>query len=445
VLIPMCFRELDEAKKTSLAMATLSQTSMRKKRKQPGESSGLDEKLSLDDADQRTGRWTKAETAYVDEMIAKFEAGVIPVGDGMKLNDFLAAMLQCKQSRLTKKMKNAKLSSRSFKRTTGFIQDLNDAREFSSVEEAFFYSIHGVEERAEMRFQMQKHWREMFCVYCAGVGQPLDTTDFDSSVEEIKRRADLVREAARMKRREMMIALALKTDKQNPNSGAIIEVSDENHEALANELNTDYTAYTNDDNWIFNDANEKKSSSPYLDEIMKYIERNNVPFEHVDAWVPSFIPPSNMEWAASGNPSCRLCFAGCITMDIASQKRRSLMTPEEHFNLLTFGEYSQKFSFDIGCGLPGRVYQSGIATWEQSVQNAPLEHFERCGGAIQCGVKTVVGIPIPSPNVGRIVVSVVLRLTGISSLLSNNVLLFSDFYFTRLYYTPAMIDKKIKA
>lgn len=132
-------------------------------------------------------------------------------------------------------------------------------------------------------------------------------------------------------------------------------------------------------------------------------------------------------------------------MDSASQKRRSLMTPEEHFNLLTFGEYSQKFSFDIGCGLPGRVYQSGIATWEQSVQNAPLEHFERCGGAIQCGVKTVVGIPIPSPNVGRIVVSVVLRLTGISSLLSNNVLLFSDFYFTRLYYTPAMIDKKIKA
>jgi hypothetical protein len=420
----MSFRELDEAKKTSLAMATLSQTNMRKKRKQPGESSGLDEKLSLDDADQRTGRWTKAETAYVDEMIAKFETGVIPVGDGMKLNDFLAAMLQCKQSRLTKKMKNAKLSSRSFKRTTGFIQDLNDAREFSSVEEAFFYSIHGVEERAEMRFQMQKHWREMFCVYCAGVGQPLDTTDFDSSVEEIKRRADVAREASRMKRREMMIALALKTDKQNPNSGAIIEVSDENHETLVNELNnTDCTGYTIDDNWMFTDTNEKKSSSPYLDEIMKYIERNNVPFEHVDAWVPSYIPPSNMEWATSGNPSCRLCFAGCVTVDIVSQKRRSLITPEEHFNMLTFGEYSQKFSFVIGCGLPGRVYQSGIATWEQSVQNAPVEHFERCGGAIQCGVKTVVGIPVPSPNVGRIVVSVVF---------TSNRNLFSPFEMT--YY-----------
>jgi hypothetical protein len=181
-----------------------------------------------------------------------------------------------------------------------------------------------------------------------------------------------------MKRREMMIALALKTDKQNPNSGAIIEVSDENHETLVNELNnTDCTGYTIDDNWMFTDTNEKKSSSPYLDEIMKYIERNNVPFEHVDAWVPSYIPPSNMEWATSGNPSCRLCFAGCVTVDIVSQKRRSLITPEEHFNMLTFGEYSQKFSFVIGCGLPGRVYQSGIATWEQSVQN-PMWCQNRC-------------------------------------------------------------------
>ena len=66
--------------------------------------------------------------------------------------------------------------------------------------------------------------------------------------------------------------------------------------------------------------------------------------------------------------------------------------------------YSQKFSFDVGCGLPGRVYESGRPTWEQSVHNAPDHHFERCGGAMQWGIKTVVGIPIASPNVGRIVV-----------------------------------------
>lgn len=80
------------------------------------------------------------------------------------------------------------------------------------------------------------------------------------------------------------------------------------------------------------------------------------------------------------------------------------MNDEMKFNLLSFGDYSQKFSFDVGCGLPGRVYMSGICTWEQNVQIAPTSHFERCGGANQWGIKTVVGIPVASPNVGRIIV-----------------------------------------
>lgn len=80
------------------------------------------------------------------------------------------------------------------------------------------------------------------------------------------------------------------------------------------------------------------------------------------------------------------------------------LSAEERFNLQSFGDYSQKFSFDVGSGLPGRVYQSGVPTWEQSVHNAPAHHFERCGGAKQWDIKTVVGIPVPSPNVGRIVV-----------------------------------------
>ena len=46
----------------------------------------------------------------------------------------------------------------------------------------------------------------------------------------------------------------------------------------------------------------------------------------------------------------------------------------------------------------------GVPTWEQSVHNAPLHHFERVGGSVQWGIRTVVGIPVPSPNVGRIVV-----------------------------------------
>ena len=91
-------------------------------------------------------------------------------------------------------------------------------------------------------------------------------------------------------------------------------------------------------------------------------------------------------------------------MGDGAQRRSLPLSPDDLFNLSAFGDYSESFSFDVGCGLPGRVYHMGVPTWEQSVHNAPLHHFERVGGSQQWGIRTVVGIPVPSPNVGRIVV-----------------------------------------
>jgi hypothetical protein len=132
---------------------------------------------------------------------------------------------------------------------------------------------------------------------------------------------------------------------------------------------------------------------------------NQIPFEHVDAWVPSFVPvKSNAD--SNSNPTCRLCFAGSITAEYNFHNGLKVpLSPEDKFCLKSFGEYSENFSFDVGCGLPGRVYQTGVPTWEQSVHNAPQYHFERCSGASQWGVRTVVGIPVPSPNFGRVVVT----------------------------------------
>jgi hypothetical protein len=45
-----------------------------------------------------------------------------------------------------------------------------------------------------------------------------------------------------------------------------------------------------------------------------------------------------------------------------------------------------------------------VASWERSVDKAPPDLFERSGGAIQWGIQTVLGIPVASPSVGRIVV-----------------------------------------
>lgn len=112
-------------------------------------------------------------------------------------------------------------------------------------------------------------------------------------------------------------------------------------------------------------------SSPFVGKVIQYMDRHQVPFEHVDAWVPSFIPTGDQPVPTNGEQQkCRLCFAGFATTDFkvpADGGRAEPMNSQDQFDLLSFGEYSSKFSFDVGCGLPGRVYSSGICSWEQGI------------------------------------------------------------------------------
>lgn len=409
VLFPMSFREIDEAHRSATAMSAGAKGKSRK-RKSPD----TDEKGSYV-AERRTGRWTNEEMALCDKLIAKFENGELPVAYNVKLNEFLGAMLKSKQSRLTKKMKNAKLSSRSFQRTSGCLVDPHEAKQFSEMEEAFFQAITDQQERAEIKFHMQKEWREQFSRVCGSVGQPLDADSWLSSVEEMDRRASQAKDAARMAKRKMMMGVALRTDARNPEAGVFIERTESEARVAAsppcedNEMESEILNFFSDEkpNAHALELNGKSTllhSAPFLSKVVVYVQRHNVPFEHIDLWVPSFVPSAQGEQ----DPTCRLCYAGSATVEKVvpeDVKKARAITTEESFNFLAFGDYSQKFSFDVGCGLPGRVYESGRPTWEQSVHNAPHNHFERCGGALQWGIKTVVGIPIASPNVGRIVVT----------------------------------------
>jgi hypothetical protein len=179
-----------------------------------------------------------------------------------------------------------------------------------------------------------------------------------------------------------------------------------------------------------------RRASPFLASVMSYMERSNVPFEHIDVWVPSSAPSSTtttqqqQQHESNSNTTVRLCFGGSATLgtqiitsqmdtneietvrkrmrdtSLVTEKAQASVVPltnDEAFSLFMFGDYSEKFSFNSGCGLPGRVYQSGVATWEQFLPNAPPEMFERRGGAIQFGINTALGLPINSPTVGRIV------------------------------------------
>lgn len=412
----MSFREIDEAKTVDNSLANGQRGRGRKRKNDATAAASLDEKGSYISG-RRTGRWTVEEMTYCDKLIEKFETGELPIVNGIKLNEFLGNMLKSKQSRLTKKMKNAKLSTKMFQRAIGYLSDPNEARAFSELEELFFNAIQDAQERAEMKFHMQREWREHFSQLCVSIGQPLDADGWLSSVEEMDRRASQAHNTARMTRRKLMMGMALRIDCRNPDQGVFIEKSDDE------QMISDQTSGDGDQNkeadMMLNllaehkadsltmDTNGKSSllhSAPFLAKTIGYLQRHNVPFEHVDLWVPSFVPTNN---EGSGEV-CRLCYAGSATVEKqVEQDGKTIrnLTAEEQFNLFAFGDYSEKFSFDVGCGLPGRVYESGHPTWEQNVPNAPHHHFERCGGALQWGIKTVLGIPIASPNVGRIVVT----------------------------------------
>lgn len=423
---------MDNARRTAAAQ---SKTKRSKKRK-----STPDSNMMFDGADNdcRTGRWTSEEMGLCDKLIDRFKAGDLPLLNGVKLNDFLASMLKSKQSRLTKKMKNANLSGKQFKKTNGYIADIKECKQFSELEDAFFRSLTDPQEQASVRFHMQKEWRELFSSYCVNISQPLDADSWLSSVEEMEKRESLAKDAARMARRKMMMGIALDQDTQNPDTGVFIERSSAQHMSSNNAFDMlpfeqeDFLSLLNDKpsasvgrgnvaltkgklNESLGDRHYWHYASPFLGKVISYIQRHGCPFEHVDAWVPSFVPDNEASEGSgtNNNSTCRLCYGGSATADVCIPQdgvgQAQQLNQDEQFSLLSFGDYSQKFSFNVGCGLPGRVYENGVPAWEQSVENAPHQHFERCGGAIQWGIKTVVGIPVPSPNVGRIVVVVYSR------------------------------------
>lgn len=408
----MSFEELDEARKVAATSNVVGKRGQKRKsatiaRLNPASSATITDDSGADDL--RTGRWTTEEMAYCDKLVEKFQAGELPLLDGTKLNDFLAGMLKSKQSRLTKKMKNAKLSAKTFTKTTGYLKNEEDAKVFAQVEKDFYASIPCSMERAEIRFHMQKEWREFFSSYCVEVGQPLDADKWMSSVDELDRRMSQAKDAARMARRKKMMGYALSQDSRNPDQGVFIDQSVEVDPTIgdASEI---LKMFSNEGPAALGQKPSKQSAAvqarrmqnaPFLGKMISYMQRHGIPFEHVDAWVPSFVPVQG-----SSESKCRLCFAGSATTDvqIGTDGQTLTMKNDDRFDWLAFGEYSQKFSFDVGCGLPGRVYEHGVPSWEQNVENAPPSHFERCGGASQWGIKTVVAIPIPSPSVGRIVV-----------------------------------------
>ena len=422
----------------------------------------------------RTGRWTDEELAFRDTIIGHFLEGSLPLSNGLKLNDFLSCILKSKQSRLTKKMKHAKLSTKYFRIKNGYIQDVIKAKEFSEQEFNFFNCVSDPVERSEIQFHMQREWREHLAERCKYLRIMFDADKWLQSVDQMDRRVVLEMNRSRMNKRRMLMGKALETDVTDSIPGVFINQEnnrtddslfvDDGDTLKERMTNSDLNGESGDfgeflmsmmqDGGSSNHAKKSDSqtsdpnfryAAPFLAATTSYMERNLIPFEHVDLWVPSFVPPSldkelgsapqmadygsgatAMAPGSNDSEACRLSFAGSATLNVQvvdspnssnstaslanleekQQEVRKSVSPlsaDEIFNFSMYGDYSEKFSFNVGCGLPGRVFKTGIAAWEQFVSDAPSYMFERRGGAMQFGVKTALGLPIESPNVGRIV------------------------------------------
>jgi hypothetical protein len=425
--------------------------------------------LSSDNELQRTGRWTDEEIAFVDFVLEAFDSGKLPMPLGVKLNEFLGDLLLCKSSRLTKKMKNAKLSVRSYELgSTSNGSPSLDCEMMSTLQEQFLQSITIESTKLELRFHMTKMWRTHFSNLCLQVDcNMLDAIEWISSLEDMERRASQAEDKIRKARRRRM-GLALKADIRTAQSGVFfndmpvkrpdtskrddrkrakteempsncgvvtansssatlrsaatdtstVASSDDGSEADfiasmldigANHVGFRSLAPSEDFANMFDelDAEDptlnltphpsayhhvRNNCGPFLEEIVSYMERNALPFEHVDVWVPS-LPPKGQ-----GKPGeLRLFHAGHAT--------RSDLDPALFCQMHEYGEYSVKFSFASGVGLPGRVYASGEPSWECQIDEADPKVYLRAGGAKVYGIKTGLAIPVTTAVIGRMVVS----------------------------------------
>jgi hypothetical protein len=409
--------------------------------------------LTLNDELKRTGRWTDEETAFVDFILESFDNGKLPLQQGVKLIEFLGDLLLCKSSRLTKKMKNAKLSVRSYTLKSHVIGSPPLHNELmSTLQEQFLQSIISEAARLELRFHMTKVWRTYFSNLCLQVScNMLDASEWNSSLESMDHRAAQAEENIRSTRRRQMgikrlTDVKIEQDGESPDSSKRIKpdqtpsfgktaagdtfsssraISTTGFSAGQSVISSEgssgediiakmFDPHATNPNHHLPEANEdlknlirdwaedathrphthhavRNHCGPFLDEIVSYIELNDLPFEHVDVWAPLFSPTGQGETS-----ELRLFYAGHAT--------RGDLDPALFSQMQEYGEYSVNCNFASGAGLPGRVYASGEPSWECQINEADPKTFARAGSAKVYGIKTGLGIPLTT-RIGRIVVS----------------------------------------
>lgn len=164
----------------------------------------------------RTGRWTKNELGYVECLVQNFDQGAINLPEGIRTNEFLRDLLMCKSSRLTKKYKNAKLSTHLYQadKLSGRSQVAGNI-ELSKIQHLF---LKGVSEVTGLilRFNLNRIWRQHLFDVSLQVGYgDMNAQDWLKSLDELDRLVADAEEQVRLVRRRRM-KMAFKHNQSNP-------------------------------------------------------------------------------------------------------------------------------------------------------------------------------------------------------------------------------------
>lgn len=171
----------------------------------------VQEKDQNDKLHFRTGRWSTAETKFVEALIKCFDNSTLPLPHGIKLNEFLKDILMCKSSRLTKKMKNAKLSHRNYKLIMATPAN-HDIKAVSEAQQQFLDSVPSQVTRLILKFNISRIWRLHFSNLCLQTGyESLMGEDWLQSLEDFDKRVSDAESIVRRYRRERLIK-ALRSD-----------------------------------------------------------------------------------------------------------------------------------------------------------------------------------------------------------------------------------------
>jgi len=166
----------------------------------------------------RTGRWTKNELGYVECLVQNFDQGALNLPEGVRTNEFLRDLLMCKSSRLTKKYKNAKLSTHLYQ--VDKISERSQVAGNIELSKIQHFFLKGVSEVTGLilKFNLNRIWRQHLFDVSLQVGYgDVNAQDWLKSIDELDRLVADAEEQVRLVRRRRM-KLAFKYHQSTPSN-----------------------------------------------------------------------------------------------------------------------------------------------------------------------------------------------------------------------------------